>query len=180
MQSCYQNICPRSGRYASAPHAKDGFQDPPQGFWRFHHNDLHSIASLSLQIRLSQSLPCSPTQAPAPNAASQTGWSSRVAPAAQTAAPYSRFLPCDVIKAAPLLVLTQYTQGTAFVFSAYSFWLRISSARPLPMVISSTGFLGSLLMESVSPRLSSARSRGYFVPFRVTPDILWSSGTSER
>lgn len=102
MQSCYQNICPRSGRYASAPHAKDGFQDPPQGFWRFHYNDLHSIASLSLQIRLSQSLPCSPTQAPAPNAASQTGWSSRVAPAAQAAAPYSRFLPCDVIKAAPL------------------------------------------------------------------------------
>lgn len=102
MQSCYQTICPRSGRYTSATHTKNSFQDPPQGLWRFYHNDLHSNASLSRQIRLSQSLPRIPTQAPAPKAASQAGWSSRAAPAAHAAVAYSRFLPCNVTKAAPL------------------------------------------------------------------------------
>ena len=79
-------------------YAENGFQQSAQGLRGSHHNDFHHFASLSLQNRLSQSLPRQPTQAPAPNAARWSGWSSSSVPDTHKAAAANRFLSRSVIK----------------------------------------------------------------------------------
>ena len=163
------------------PDAENGTQDAPQGFGGFHHNDLHSHASLSAKNDLSQSTPRLPAQAPAAKVKNAAGWSSRAAPPTQRAAVRRYFLSCGVKKAASLRnwFCTSIRRGRPGV-RIYLCWLRISSARPEATEISASAPRGSLLTDRVSPRVREAPARGYFTPRRVTPVTVRSRGIRER
>lgn len=157
-------------------------------------------ASLSSQYRLSQPKPRRPSQAPATKTARVPGRNSSTAPAPHRAAAARAFLPSNVKTAASLhwfcpSIRTgrrlcsspdadKKTGGGSCrplgVLLCYSRWLRITSTAPDPTAISITEAAGSLLTVRVSPRVSSAPSRGYLTPRKATPFTVLSREMRDR
>ena len=83
--------------------SKKGLQNAAQRLGGFDHHDLHSIASLSSQNRLIQSLPRQPRTAPRPSVNRLAGWSRTASPPRQRTAVYSVFLFSSCVKTAASL-----------------------------------------------------------------------------